>query len=400
MISNVRLAAVQGVADNRWLRLAFLTALIAIACTSGNDAAPTPTNTAVPEDGPMRWGFNPHLGTGQHDPPALLSPLPENYRLESVLTGLDRPTQMAVTPDGRIFVAEQPGVVRTIENEQILQEPFVSVDVYLPALDGTVELGLTGLVVDPAFDENGYVYLYYAADQPRRTVIARVRDEGGRGGEVEQIFSWEADPKCCHIGGGMRFAADGTLLIGVGEHEQVREAQRPLTPPGSILRINSDGTWPDDNPFIGPVYAYGLRNPYDIAIDPATGRIFAGENGFFGQDAVLEIKAGANYGWPGFDFPDGAEIEEPLLFFHNSLGMAGMEFYSSDVLSELTGRLYFCQYNYGGALHEIEFNDDGSVRRQSIRAPGCTSDVITGPEGFLYFLNYVEGTLYRIALAE
>jgi hypothetical protein len=66
-------------------------------------------------------------------------------------------------------------------------------------------------------------------------------------------------------------------------------------------------------------------------------------------------------------------------------------------LSKFTGHLFFCQVNDGGALHEVEFNDDGSVQREAIRAPGCMTGVTTGADGFLYFLNYIEGTLYRIA---
>ena len=390
----------------RWLALALLPTLaLLIACTTEDEpqpptAPPTPTRPLLAEDEPRRWGYNPHKSTGREDPPPLFNPLPPNYVIETVLTGLDRPTQLALTPDGRLLVAEQPGTVRVVEDGRLLDEPFVSVNVYLPELDGLVELGLTGLAVDPEFDQNGYVYLYYAADQPRRTVIARVRDDGGRGGEIEEILSWEAAPACCHIGGGMRFGPDGYLFVGVGDHERLLEPQSPVTPPGSILRINPDGSWPDDNPFIGPVYAYGLRNPYDIAIDPETGRIFAGENGFFGQDAVVEVKAGANYGWPGLFFavPE-EEIEEPLTFYYSLSGIAGMEFYSSDVLSAFTGHLFFCRF-HTGAVVEIEFNDDGSVRREAVRAPGCTTDILTGPEGFLYFLNFLEGALFRIALIE
>ena len=211
---------------------------------------------------------------------------------------------------------------------------------------------------------------------------------------------------CCHISGGMSFAPDGTLLIGVGDHEVPATAQNPMTLPGSILRINPDGSPPLDNPWVDSdefntfIYAYGLRNPYDIAIDPETGRIFAGENGFLGQDAVVEVKRGANYGWPGFglDVPEG-EVEGPLTFYHTLGGIAGMEFYASDVLSDLTGRLFYCRFHTGN-VHEIEFLPDGTVKRETIRARNCTSDITTGPEGFLYYLDYVEGALYRIAAAQ
>jgi glucose/arabinose dehydrogenase len=386
---------------NRWLWLLLLAGLIATA----GGLTGTEKPRVLGEQVYLRWGYNILQPTGQEDPQPVFNPLPAGYRIETVLAGLDRPSALAATPDGRLLVAEQAGTVRIVEDGRLLSEPFVSLDVFL-----TVDLGLVGITVDPEFTENGFVYFVYPADDPRRTVVARVRDEGGRGTELEEIFSWE-DNVIQHTGGGLRFMSDGTLLVGLGDHERINLAQSPLSPIGSILRITRDGEWPADNPFIGPVFAYGLRNPFSIAIDPETGRIFAGENGFMGQDAIVEVKAGAYYGWPGpgFLLPGQAvlppnletseeEVEEPLLFYHNSTGMAGLEFYSSDVLSEFKGHLFFCQVNGGGALHELEFNDDGSVQRDAIRAPGCMTGVTTGADGFLYFLNYIEGRLYRIAV--
>ena len=398
MISVVQ-RALTVLGANRWFWLLLVAGLIAVAGGLTGTGEPRTRVASVY----LRWGYNILLPTGQEDPQPLFNPLPAGYRIETVLSGLDRPSALAATPDGRLLVTEQAGTVRIVEDGRLLSEPFVTLDVFL-----TLDVGLVGITVDPEFTENGFVYFLYPAEDPPRTVVARVRDAGGRATDLEEIYSWETTV-IQHVGGGLRFAPDGTLLVGFGDHERVNMAQNPNNPIGAILRLTRDGA-PADNPFIGPVFAYGLRNPFSIAIDPETGRIFAGENGFIGQDAIVEIKAGANYGWPGpglllpgqtvlppnLQTPEG-EVEEPLLFYHNSLGMAGMEFYSSDVLSEFKGHLFFCQVNGGGALHEIEFNDDGSVRRDAIRAPGCMTGVTTGADGFLYFMNYVEGTLYRIA---
>ena len=386
-----------------WLvGLLLISGLLAGCLGDRSEPTPTPTEEATATPIPtlahgqrLRWGYDPRVPTGEEDPPVAEKELPDGYRIEQVLTGLDRPTQLAVIPDGRMLVAEQAGRVRVVQDGRLLEKPLVSLEVYLPLLDSVVELGLTGIAVDPDFEQSPYIYLYYAADEPRRTVIARVRDDGR--GELEELMSWERAPVCCHIGGGLRFAPDGTLFIGVGEHELPNESQTPLTPLGSILRLNRDGSWPDDNPFGGPVYAYGLRNPYDIAIDPKSGRVFAGENGLYGQDAVVEVKAGANYGWPGFNLSVPLEeIEEPLIFYHTAAGLAGMEFYSRDVLSELQGHLLFCRF-HSGTIHDIEFSDDGTVLQESILPGTCHSDILTGADGFLYFLDYVEGTLRRIA---
>ncbi len=364
--------------------------------------APTPAPTLAPGEH-RRWGHDPREATGKHDPPIPHRPLPDEYRIEKVAEGLTRPVQLAATPDGRIFVAEQGGTVRVIEDGRLLTEPFLSLDVYLRPTTGVVELGLTGIAVHPDFVRNPYVYVYHTADNPRRTVVARVRDQGGRAGPLQELLSWEAAPLCCHVGGGMRFAPDDALLIGVGDHEMPEEAQRPDSIPGSILRLNADGAPPLDNPRVDDlkfdpfVYSYGLRNPYDLAVDPATGRVFAGENGHVGQDAIVEVERGANYGWPGsgFDVPE-EQIHPPLTFYHERAGIAGLEFYSDDVLDEFTGRLLFCFF-HTSELIEVEFARDGAVAGQAVRAEGCHTDVLTGPDGFLYFLNYVEGALYRIA---
>ena len=194
---------------------AFL-ALLA-GCSAGANDAPIPTSTptvtptatpspeptpTLPPNGRRRWGYDPWVATGEDDPSIPVEPLPAGYRIEKVVTGLDRPTQLAVTPDGRILVAEQPGTVRVVQDGRLLDEPFFSVNAYLPepTEDELIELGLTGIAVGPPFAQSGldpsganqYVYLYYTADQPRRTIIARVRDVGGRGADLEEIFFWHA----------------------------------------------------------------------------------------------------------------------------------------------------------------------------------------------------------------
>ena len=403
-----------------WCGIAFAaSALLFVACTSSsNDTTATPTSqvasaTAVTSptplplrEGVVRWGYHPGRETGQRDPPPQFSPLPSGYRIETYATGLVQPTSLAFTPDGRLLIAEQRGAIRVVENGRLQVEPFYTTAAYYPAAEeGIIELGLVGITVDPDFEENGYVYAYYTTEEPeRRTVLVRVRDADGVGTDLEEILSLDAAPICCHIAGSLRFASDGTLFVTVGDHQLETEAQNRASPFGAILRINPDGSVPPDNPLVGDeladprVYAYGLRNPFDIAIEPFSGRIFATENGFLGQDAIVEIKPGANYGWPGYELSQPLDaMEPPLLFYNDALGPSGMEFYLSDSLPVLTGSLLFCQFHRGGALHAVTFDLDGSVALDTIIALGCTSDVLTGPDGFIYFLEYVSGVVYRIA---
>ncbi|MCH8850789.1 MAG: PQQ-dependent sugar dehydrogenase, partial [Chloroflexi bacterium] len=187
---------------------------------------------------PERWGYNPLLATGLEDEPLREEPLPDGYRIERVVEGLDRPTHIAVLPDGRLLIAEQAGAIRIVEDGRLLAEPLHTVNAYLPEFEGVIELGLTGLAVDPEFDNHPYVYFYFTTREPHRSVLQRLAIAGDREGEVEELLSWFPAPPCCHVGGGMQFLPDATLLLGMGDHDEPLLAQNPNTPPGSILRLN------------------------------------------------------------------------------------------------------------------------------------------------------------------
>jgi glucose/arabinose dehydrogenase len=416
-----------------WLGMAMLACgLFAVACGTSSEARPpitpfanehSPTGTPVSQaqqallpgarlptpslENPVRWGYNPREYTNVPDKLPVYRPLTAGYRIETSAAGLQRPTGMVSLPDGRLLVIEQQGEVRLIEDGKLQPDPYYVVDAYLPDASevAVVELGLVGIAVDPDFTTNGYLYVYYTTANPsRRTVLARITDRGTFATALREIVSLDADPACCHIAGSMRFALDGTLFVAVGDHQRETDAQDIGTPFGKILRINKDGTVPSDNPFVNTpdadprVWAYGLRNPFDFAIEPLSGRIFATENGYLGQDAVLEIEKGKNYGWPGYNLSGPLEeMEQPLLFYNEPIGPSGMELYLDTKLELLRGSLLFCQFHRGGALHAVTFNLQGEIATDSIIAPGCTSDVTTGSDGFIYFLDYVGGVVYRIA---
>ncbi len=398
------------------LTLAVLFGVLLVACASssrGAPATPSPEQeqpTSLPtstNDGsanaPIRWGYDTRTNNRQPDPQPDFAGLPPGYRIETFVSGLSRPTAIAFTPDGRMLVAEQAGAIRLVQDGVLQRQPFFNVPAYTSSgPEGFSELGLVGMAVEP---RTGFVYVYYSAQDPaRRTVLARLRNDDGHGKDLTQVLNLSAAPECCHIAGSLRFAPDGTLFVAVGDHQLEAAAQDVGTPYGGVLRINPDGTAPLDNPFIGVRgadirrYAYGLRNPYDIAIDTETGRIFATENGFAGQDAIIELKPGANYGWPGFDLAlPLSQIEPPLLFYNQTVGPSGVEFYHGRALPWLDGSLLFCQFHRGGALHRVTFSPTGAVASDTIIGAGCTSDVLTGPDGFIYFVDYLSGAIYRIA---
>lgn len=374
------------------LALAALAAL-AGACSSGSDSERPTDPTPLPTQ-PIPYRVTTPFAV----------PLPVGYRIETVLDGLDQPTAIAATPDGRLLITEQlTGRVRVVQDGALLDEPWVEIPVYY-ADAFLQELGLVGIAVDPEFETNRYVYLYYTerdAQGVRRTVLARLRDVDGRGTDLTPIFTVELAPERAHIAGGMAFDRDGALLVTVGDHERGDLAERVDVPVGKVLRMDRDGNPMPDNPFVGRddadprVYAYGLRNPFGIAVNPDTGEIFITENRDAAGDAVYLAEPGADYGWPRFK----VVLREPLVIYEKPMGVSGATVYTGEALPDFDGDLFYCTFHEGGALH---WSDTGPLagvelaRRDRLIASGCSTGVTQGADGFLYFLSYT-GQLMRIS---
>ena len=243
-------------------------------------------------------------------------------RNESFVTGLSNATAFAQTPDGRLFIAEQGGTLRVFKNGTLLATPFATIGV-----DSTGERGLIGVALDPAFANNGYVYVYStrSAAGLSHNRISRFTASGDvGGGETILVDLPNLSSATNHNGGGMHFGSDGKLYVGVGENANPAQAQDLSVPFGKLLRFNADGTIPIDNPFYATqiglaraIWAYGLRNPYTFAVQPGTGLIHIND---VGQSTWEEIDVGvrgANYGWPGSEGPDNVAgaITGPLFTY-------------------------------------------------------------------------------------
>ncbi len=181
-------------------------------------------------------------------------------------------------------------------------EPWMSLAV---AAGG--EGGLLGLALDPGFIENRYIYVAYTYARVGgglQNRLARLREDSATGkGILDKVLLDNAAGSGIHDGGRVAFGPDGKLYWTMGEAGNTQLAQDPSSLNGKILRINSDGTIPADNPFPGsPVYSYGHRNPQGLAWQPETGRLYATEHGPSGlpggRDELNYVETGKNYGWP------------------------------------------------------------------------------------------------------
>jgi hypothetical protein len=192
--------------------------------------------------------------------------LPTGFRETVVASGLRNPTAMTVAPDGRLFVCEQGGALRVIKNGSLLAAPFVTLTV-----NASGERGLLGVAIDPDFGNSPFVYVYYTATSPNiHNRVSRFRANGDvAAGSEEVLMNLEQLGATNHNGGAIHFGPDGKLYIAVGENAVRSNAQTLNNRLGKILRINSDGTIPEDNPFFDvavganrSIWALGLRNPF------------------------------------------------------------------------------------------------------------------------------------------
>lgn len=231
----------------------------------------------------------------------------DGLRLTEVATGLDTPWQLAIAPDGRIFFTERPGRVRVIENDRLLEAPWLQLD---SVVEEVGESGLTGIALDPQFEENGYVYLAYTYAESISPLVlvnklVRYREDPQSSVPVfDKTLLDNVPGNYLHNMGTLLFGPDGKLYVAVGETFKPELAQDLSGLNGKILRLNSDGTVPSDNPFADSyVYSYGHRNPQGLAFHPETGELYSTEHGPSEQqgccrDEINLIEAGENYGWP------------------------------------------------------------------------------------------------------
>jgi glucose/arabinose dehydrogenase len=315
------------------------------------------------------------------------------FKVETVVEGLEIPWSIGFAPDGRIFVTERIGKLRVIGDGQLREEPMIALNV------GRVEGGLLGLALDPNFEENHHIYLYYTYSELLSTYnrVSRFTEKDNKLTN-ETILIDKIPGAAIHDGGRIRFGPDSKLYITTGDAANANLAQDISSLAGKILRINSDGTIPSDNPFPNsPVYSYGHRNPQGLDWDPKTGRLVVTEHGpsgerGFAHDEINVIEAGKNYGWPDV-VGDESDPRFVSPIFHTgqvAWAPSGASFYNSDKIPFLSGKFLVATLR-GIHLHvfELDLNQNKIVSDHAILSGefGRLRDIVQGSDGYLYLLT-------------
>jgi len=317
----------------------------------------------------------------------------ENYKVETIAENLEIPWEIAFLPDGRIFFTERVGALRVIEDGQLNPEPVTSIDV------GAGEGGLLGLALDPSFEQNHFLYLYYTYSEFPFTYNKVVRYiEKDNALADETILVDKIPGAAWHDGGRLKFGPDEKLYITTGEAGNADSAQDLNSLGGKILRVNPDGSVPSDNPFEDSIiFSYGHRNPQGIDWDPVTGKLVSSEHGpsgerGFAHDEINVIESGKNYGWPkvigGEHNPD---FVDPILHTgDDTWAPSGATFYDSDNIPEWENK-YFVATLRGSHLRMLDFNfeENQVISNEALFSNtfGRLRDASMGPDGNLYLLT-------------
>jgi len=362
-------------------------------------------------------------------PPPPPPPPPNSVTLTPVVSGLSNPVDLQASDDttGRLFVVEQAGTIRILQNGTLLPTPFLDIR---SRVTFSGEMGLLGVAFHPGFAQNGRFYLNYVRGPllARQTVIAEYQvspaDANQADPATERILLVINQPYDNHKGGQLTFGPDNFLYIGLGDggsggdpQGNGQNLQKLL---GKMLRIDVDHTTgalpyaiPADNPFaagggLPEIWAYGLRNPFRFSFDTATGKLFVGDVGQSAYEEVDILQKGGNYGWnvmEGLHCYNPATgcnmtgLMLPIVEYAHSEGIAviGGYVYHGTAMPGLTGSYIFGDFG-SGKIWRLTQDTSGAWQPVLLLSGGPNmSSFGRDAAGELYLLNYGGGAILKVS---
>ena len=341
-------------------------------------------------------------------------------RVSVVAKGLSHPWAITFLPNDDMLVTERDGRLRLVRDGML--DPHDISGVPTVRTDGNG--GLMDVAVHPKFDENRLVYLTYTkpvGGGKGAPALARGRLEDGTLVDVRDLIVTEAYEGNSGLNGRVVFGRDGKVYMSTGGRV-TDVSQNPMSLRGKVLRLNDDGTVPDDNPFVKhddhrpEIYSFGHRNTLGLILHPVTGEIWQHENGPNGGDEINIVLAGRNYGWPVVSFgrdysgarlyePTRDGMETPLVVWLPAIAAAGMAVYTGDQFPAWKGNVFVGSLREGGIpgtghLERIVFNEKTEELRRETMLTELRQrirEVRQGPDGLLYVLTDADnGALLKI----
>lgn len=333
------------------------------------------------------------------------------YRVRAIASQLEHPWGMAWLPDNSLLITERRGRLKHWQAGQMNLIDGV------PAVFAQGQGGLMDVALHPQFEANKLVYFTYAAGtrDANQTQVARARFNGDRLSDWEVVFTVSpSKPGTQHFGARLLWLPDNTLLVAIGDGGNYpleldgalirQQAQKTDSHLGKVIRINEDGSIPEDNPAVGQdvsaLWTYGHRNIQGLAYDAAHQTVWATEHGARGGDELNSLKAGENYGWPLVSHSREYHVDQlvsqtqsqpgmvdPQIVWTPSIAPSGLAVYHGSAFPEWQGDLF------AGALvdreiRRIEIDPSGQAQEVGAIAIGQrVRDVRQGPDDKLYVLT-------------
>ncbi len=392
------------------MRLKSYITLAAVLALASPALAQTPVDPRPANNPEQKPAF-----AGQTDAPE--QKLNVAFDVVTVVEGLQNPWSVAFLPGGKMLITERPGRLRVLSADGKLSAPVTG----LPEVAARGQGGLLDVALDPAFAKNGLIYWSLSEPKPNNennTAVARgkfVDDAAApRVDDVQVIYHQTpsmASP--LHFGSRLVFGRDGTLFITQGDRSIIpgrMQAQKLDSGLGKIVRINTDGSIPKDNPFVGKegvrpeIWSFGHRNIQSAALNPATGELWEVEHGTRGGDELNVSRKGKDYGWPtiayGIEYQGGAitggiqqqaGMEQPIYYWDPIIGPSGMTFYNGSLFPQWKGSLFIGGHGTRDlvrlTLNGEKITGEERLLKDLQPKPEAIRDVRTGPDGALYLLT-------------
>lgn len=341
-------------------------------------------------------------------------------KAEIIASGIENPWGLAFLGNDEAIVTERPGRMRLLSGGK-LSEPLAGV----PQVATHGQGGLLNVAAAPDYSTSGNIYFTFSepGEGGAGTALASAKlvreGAGGRLEEVSTIFSMSRKTGAGqHFGSRVVVHPDGTLFVTTGDRGQGERAQDMFDHAGAVLRINSNGSIPSDNPFADgktgapEIWSKGHRNLQGATIDAASGRLLTVEHGAQGGDEINAPEAGKNYGWPvisygvnygGGKIGSGTEapgLEQPLFYWDPSIAPSGIVAYDGAMFPEWKGDLLVGSLKLA-LLSRLDRDEAGKItgeERMLAGEFGRIRDVHQAPDGSIWLLSdEVDGAIIRIS---